>query len=66
MNTAQTSTPLSLAERKAELARMVSEGKITEAQAALIDLRDPTPAEKEQAEEFLQRQVDKRRAEADL
>lgn len=51
--TATSAKPLTLAARKAELARLVKSGKITEAQARLIDLREPTAKERAQAEALL-------------
>ena len=51
--TAKTAKPLPFAARKAALAAMVSAGKITAAQADLVDLRDPTAKEQSQAEKLL-------------
>jgi hypothetical protein len=53
--TALTAKPCSLAERKAALEELVATGKITKAQAALIDLREPTAQERAYAETLVPR-----------
>lgn len=43
--TALTAKPLSVAERKARLAQLVADGKVSPADAKLIDIREPTARE---------------------
>jgi hypothetical protein len=50
--TAQNAKPLPQAERQKRLAALVADGKITERQASLIDLREPTAREREIAEQL--------------
>jgi hypothetical protein len=51
--TATTAKPLSLAEAKAGLARLVKEGKVSAKGAKLIDFREPTERERAYAETLM-------------